>query len=85
MTSRNLIKKQCYKLSLDGEMGLDYNINLQEKQQLAVSRLSRQLELITEVDLHAVPHQLLTNQGLVLKTPILDTEDEWVQVCCTVG
>ena len=85
MTSRNLIKKQCYKLSLDGEIGLDYNINLQEKQQLAVSRLSRQLELITEVDLHAVPHQLLTNQGLVLKTPILDTEDEWVQVCCTVG
>ena len=66
-------------------MGLDYNINLQEKQQLAVSRLSRQLELITEVDLHAVPHQLLTNQGLVLKTPILDTEDEWVQVGCTVG
>ena len=25
----------------------------------------------------------LTNQGLVLKTPILDTEDEWVQVRCT--
>jgi hypothetical protein len=42
---------------------------------------SNQLELITEVDLAAVPQHLLTsNLWMVLKTPILDTEDELVQV-----
>jgi hypothetical protein len=50
------------------------------KERQAVRGFTRRLELITEVDLAAVPQRLLTNQWMVLKAAILAPEDQLTKV-----
>jgi len=63
--------------------GLFQKLSVQLQQQ-QVASFSPQLELMTEMELAALPHQLLvtnnTQQQFILKASVLDTEDEIVQV-----